>query len=258
MHLGRETAGRILGEENRIAMFPGSARCGFDAHIGRDPAQHDLGDAAPTQLAFEGLFLPTAAIGPQGPVSTFPAADNPHALLTAYTGDLSLGNGRPQSIYTLDKTRLSQVQVDGAPLAKALQVGQTMSLPGDAGSITFDGVQQFANFQLAHDPGRQLSLLAAVLLLLGLIISLMAIPINDCMRIAAATCLYMDGSTTRRAGPPCDSTVICHHVHHHHVRPPCIHDAMLVCRGHAWLKVTARRQPRQVMRSTYTAACDML
>lgn len=125
-------------------------------------------DAAPTQLAFEGFFLPTAAIGEQGPVSTFPAADNPHALLTAYTGDLNLGNGRPQSVYTLDKSRLRQVQVDGAPLAKALAVGETMTLPDGAGSITFDGVKQFANFQLAHDPGRQVSLIAAVLLLVGL------------------------------------------------------------------------------------------
>lgn len=125
-------------------------------------------DAAPTQLAFEGFFLPTAAIGPNGPFSTFPAADNPHALLTAYTGDLNLGTGQPQSVYRLDKTRLEQVQVDGAPLAKALAVGQTMTLPHGAGSVTFDGVRQFANFQLAHDPGRQLSLLAALLLLLGL------------------------------------------------------------------------------------------
>ena len=125
-------------------------------------------DAAPTQLAFEGFFLPTAAIGPRGPMSTFPAAQNPHALLTAYTGDLNLGNGVPQSVYSLDKSRLQQVQVDGAPLAKALQVGETMTLPGDAGSVTFDGVRQFANFQLAHDPGRQASLVAALLLLAGL------------------------------------------------------------------------------------------
>jgi cytochrome c biogenesis protein len=130
-------------------------------------------DAAPTQLAFEGFFLPTAAIGAQGPVSTFPAADNPHALLTAYTGDLGLGNGRPQSVYLLDKTGLQQVQVDGAPLAKALAVGQTMTLPNAAGSITFDSVKQFANFQLAHDPGRQVSLAAGVLLLLGLTTSLL-------------------------------------------------------------------------------------
>lgn len=130
-------------------------------------------DAAPTQLAFEGLFLPTAAIGPKGPISTFPAARNPHVLLTAYTGDLSLGTGRPQSVYALDKTRLRQVQVDGAPLAKALQVGETLTLPNGAGSITFDGIKQFANFQLAHDPGRQLSLAAAAILLLGLTSSLM-------------------------------------------------------------------------------------
>ncbi len=129
-------------------------------------------DARPTQLAFEGLFLPTAAIGPDGPTSTFPAADSPHALLTAYTGDLGLASGRPQSVYELDKTRLRQAVVDGAPLAKALAVGQTMTLPDSAGSITFDGVQQFANFQIAHDPGRQVALAAALLLLGGLTVSL--------------------------------------------------------------------------------------
>ena len=144
-------------------------------------------DAAPTQLAFEGFFLPTAAIGPQGPVSTFPAADNPHALLTAYTGDLNLGNGRPQSVYTLDKSRLRQVQVDGATLAKALTVGETMTLPDGAGSITFDGVKQFANFQLAHDPGRQLSLLAGVLLLLGLTGSLLIRQRRVFIRVAGST-----------------------------------------------------------------------
>ena len=40
-------------------------------------------------------------------------------------------------------------------------------------SITFDGVRQFANFQLAHDPGRQVALAAGALLLLGLTTSLL-------------------------------------------------------------------------------------
>ena len=165
-------------------------------------------DAAPTQLAFEGFFLPTAAIGPQGPVSTFPAADNPHALLTAYTGDLGLGSGRPQSVYSLDKTRLRQVMVDGAPLAQALTVGETMTLPGGAGSITFDGVRQFANFQLAHDPGRQVSLVAAVLLLLGLTGSLLIrqrrvfVRVHDNDAGSASTTITLAGQPRTRRGLP--------------------------------------------------------
>ncbi|WP_461021691.1 cytochrome c biogenesis protein ResB [Thalassiella azotivora] len=131
-------------------------------------------DARPTQLGFEGLFLPTAAVDPTtGPTSLFPAALDPRLVLTAFTGDLGLGDGRPQSVFTLDKADLSQVTIDGQPLAKALAVGETMTLPDGQGSITFDGVSRFANFQIAYDPGKEISLAAAVMLLAGLTVSLL-------------------------------------------------------------------------------------
>jgi len=98
-------------------------------------------DAQPTQLAFEGLFLPTAAVDPRtGPYSAFPDTLNPQLLLTAYTGDLGLGDGALQSVYALDKTDLTQVTVDGQPFARALRIGETMTLPDGQGSITFDAV----------------------------------------------------------------------------------------------------------------------
>ena len=163
-------------------------------------------DAAPAQLAFEGFFLPSAAIGEQGPISTFPAADRPFTLLTAWTGDLGLGRGAPQSVYTLDKSGLRQINVDGAPLAKALAVGDTMELPDGAGSITFDGVSQFANFQLAHDPGRRISLLAAVLLLLGLTTSLLVRQRRVFVRLeprdGSGLLLVVAGSPRTRRGLP--------------------------------------------------------
>lgn len=131
-------------------------------------------DAQPTQLGFEGLFLPTAAVDAQtGPFSTFPAALDPQLLLNAYTGDLGLGSGEPQSVYELDTSDLTQVTEDGQPTARALRPGQTMTLPGGQGSITFDGVSRFANFQIAYDPGKEISLLAAAMLLVGLTGSLM-------------------------------------------------------------------------------------
>ncbi len=130
-------------------------------------------DAQPTQLAFEGLFLPTATFDAKaGPRSAFPAPLDPRLVLTAYTGDLGLGNGVPQSVFRLDKTNLTQVNVDGTPFAQALRVGNTMTLPDGKGSVTFDGVSRFANFQVANDPGRQTALLAAILLLIGLTASL--------------------------------------------------------------------------------------
>lgn len=129
-------------------------------------------DARPSQLGFEGFLLPTAAVGPQGPYSAFPGLLNPRVFLTAYTGDLGLSAGAPQSVYKLDKSKLTQVRDRGQPFAQALAVGQTMTLPGGQGTLTFDGVSRFANFQIARDPGKGLALAAAVMLLLGLLASL--------------------------------------------------------------------------------------
>ena len=130
-------------------------------------------DARPTQLAFEGFFLPTAAIGEGGPYSSFPDALDPRLFLTAYTGDLGMSTGRPQSVYDLDRSGLEQVTVKGQPFARALAVGETMRLPGGQGSLTFDRVARFANFQIARDPGKEVVLVAAIMLLAGLTASLM-------------------------------------------------------------------------------------
>lgn len=132
-------------------------------------------DAVPTQLGFEALFLPTASSSGNGPpISAFPDAVNPQLAVTAWTGDLGLSAGGTQSVYVLDKTKMTAVTgPDGAPLRETLEVGDTMTLPNGAGSLTFDGVARFANFQVARDPGKELSLLAAVLLLVGLTTSLM-------------------------------------------------------------------------------------
>lgn len=131
-------------------------------------------DAAPTQLGFEALFLPTAVNSEAGPpVSAFPDTLNPELLVTAYTGDLGLGSGASQSVYVLDKTDLEAVTgPDGAPLRQSLNIGDTMTLPNGQGSLTFDGVSRFANFQIAYDPGKELALLAAIMLLVGLTTSL--------------------------------------------------------------------------------------
>ncbi|GAW49777.1 ResB family protein [Nocardioides sp. PD653-B2] len=51
-------------------------------------------DAQPTQLGFEGFFLPTSAVDERGPYSAFPDALDPQLVLTAYTGDLGLGSGQ--------------------------------------------------------------------------------------------------------------------------------------------------------------------
>ncbi len=57
-------------------------------------------DATPS-LGLNGLFLPTAALTEElGPHSTFPGPDYPAVFLSAFSGDLGLDSGSPQSVYT--------------------------------------------------------------------------------------------------------------------------------------------------------------
>lgn len=128
-------------------------------------------DARPQQLAFQGLFLPTAEQVEDGaPFSSFPAPVNPRLLLTAWTGDLGLDAGDPQDVSFLDTSDLEELgsRDDRVMLAP----GEGMRLPDGLGTVRFDGVSRFANFQVAHDPGKEISLVAGVMLLLGLTVSL--------------------------------------------------------------------------------------
>jgi cytochrome c biogenesis protein len=76
-------------------------------------------------------------------------------------------------VFALDFTDLDQVLgSDDEPWRISLAPGETARLPGGAGSVTFDGLSRFANFQVARDPGKEISLGAALLLLVGLTISL--------------------------------------------------------------------------------------
>lgn len=130
-------------------------------------------DAQPTQLGFEGFFLPTTSIDAvAGPRSLYPDLVDPQLLLTVYTGNLGLTDGQPQSMYRLDKTELIQVSDGDRPFARALRPGESMTLPDEQGTLTFESVSRFANFQIANDPGKEIALAAAVALLLGLTVSL--------------------------------------------------------------------------------------
>jgi cytochrome c biogenesis protein len=132
-----------------------------------------------TDLGFQGWFLPTAFVqSGQMPASVFPAAQNPMLILSAYSGDLNMNGGAEQSVYSLDTSKLKQLDVK-SPTANAdsgnaleLKVGQTATLPNGLGSITFVGVKNWAQFNIAYDPGQKVVLPAAILAVLGLIGSL--------------------------------------------------------------------------------------
>jgi cytochrome c biogenesis protein len=122
-------------------------------------------DGLPQQLGFTGFFYPTYGGSPLGPQSTFPAATDPVLQLAAWQGNLGLDSGTPQSVYAL-------------PVASLRHVANHQLLPGqtwrmsDGTTVRFVDVQQWATFQIAHDPGTKLVLIAAVLVLAGLVASL--------------------------------------------------------------------------------------
>jgi cytochrome c biogenesis protein len=108
-----------------------------------------------------------------GPSSIFPDAKKPALALGLYEGEL-FPEGRPQSVYTLDTQKLTQIKNDKGTDALRiwLEPGQTFELPGDRGSITFDGVERFAGLSIRSDPGKGITLVASLLALAGLIASL--------------------------------------------------------------------------------------
>lgn len=164
-------------------------------------------DARPTSLALQGLFLPTAVDGRDGMgVSAYPGAVNPVVQLSAYTGDLGLDGGTPQSVYSLDFSDLDRVRgADGQPWRVSLAPGETVRLPDGLGTVTFDGLSRFANFQIARDPGKEVSLVAAILLMLGLTTSL-AVPRRRVWvrRGPDGTVELAGRSLSRRPVPPAD------------------------------------------------------
>ncbi|MET8142077.1 cytochrome c biogenesis protein ResB [Sphaerisporangium sp. NPDC005288] len=128
-------------------------------------------DALPQQLGFLVRFLPTTVPAQDGSwVSVFPGAANPTAQVFAFSGDLGMNSGRPQSVYQLDTKKLKPL-VMGLK-TEPLAVGGTLPLPGGAGSIQLTGVREWISLQVAYDPGRLPALLAAGLAVLGLVLSL--------------------------------------------------------------------------------------
>jgi cytochrome c biogenesis protein len=135
-------------------------------------------DARPSQLGIEGLFLPWAVTGSDGiSRSLFPEPANPRLELFVYTGDLGVDDGLPQSVFALDKDDLEPVEDDdGETLRISLAAGDRVRLPDGLGSVSFDGVKEFARFQVASTPLSWLPLGGLVLALAGLLGSLFIRP----------------------------------------------------------------------------------
>jgi cytochrome c biogenesis protein len=127
--------------------------------------------ARPQPLALRGFFLPTASLDASGsPVSVFPDLGNPTLVLSAYEGDLQLAS--TPSVYSLNSDKMTQLVTDTGGPVLLLRPGQTATLAGGKGTVTFTGIERYAGLTVRHDPGKTGALAFALLAILGLILSL--------------------------------------------------------------------------------------
>jgi cytochrome c biogenesis protein len=124
-------------------------------------------DAQPQQLGFAGVFMPTAIdVGGQLE-SAFPAPYAPAVSMIAYSGNLGLNSGVPQSVYQLNTSGMHRLPGK----TQVLMPGQSMKLRGGAGTLTFTGYRQWISLQVTYDPGQVPALIAGVVALCGLLLS---------------------------------------------------------------------------------------
>ncbi|MFB7496994.1 cytochrome c biogenesis protein ResB [Streptomyces sp. NPDC056161] len=126
------------------------------------------------QLGFQVFFLPTWGGKGSPMLSQFPGLLNPMIALNAYHGDLGVDSGIPQSVYQLDKSHMKEFKDSkGGLLKQQLTPGQTMTLPGGAGSITVDkDIKEWAGFEIVQESGGRWMLGGALAAIFGLAASL--------------------------------------------------------------------------------------
>jgi cytochrome c biogenesis protein len=117
------------------------------------------------QLGFIATFFPTAETSEGKPArSTYPEALSPLLYLGAYSGDLQVDNGIPQSVYKLNTDKMVQIGI------KSLKIGETYKF--EEGSLTFEGYVPWVNLNIVRDPGKQIALIGGIFAILGLLASL--------------------------------------------------------------------------------------
>ncbi|MGI5524967.1 cytochrome c biogenesis protein ResB [Micromonospora sp. CA-259024] len=142
-----------------LAAFP-------DANV--DPK---TGKRAPDeQMAFTGIYLPSAPQQAPFVRSEYPTERNPALNLVAYRGNLGLDAGIPGSVYQLDQrqVRTGKVKEVGT---KLLRKGETWTLD-DGTTVEFLGTERYVTLSVRHDPGSTMLLVSCGALLVGLMGSL--------------------------------------------------------------------------------------
>ncbi|MEN9752894.1 MAG: hypothetical protein RL670_585, partial [Actinomycetota bacterium] len=131
-------------------------------------------DAKPKQFGILSFFYPTAQQLTTGAyTSIYPQAIDPLLTMSLYVGNLGLDSGIPSNAFSLATHGLKQV-AGGKSDQKGLElrVGDTVKMPANLGTVTFDGFKRFASLDVSYNPGQGWVLLFALLALAGLMVSL--------------------------------------------------------------------------------------
>ena len=143
-------------------------------------------DARPLRLAVEGILAPTQSDAKgSGPLSVFPAPDNPRLWGTVWQGEPKVETGRPESVYSLDKTGLTQVMDGAVPASFRLAVGESYTLL-DGSTVTFDGLRRWTKLQVSSTPGLPIVWSGVALAVLGLMLSMFSKPRRVFARVSDA------------------------------------------------------------------------
>ena len=129
----------------------------------------------PKQYGIISFFYPTVGTLDSGALtSLYPDAAIPLLSMNVYQGDLGINGGQPKNVFALDIKNMKQI-AGGKSGVKGLrlQLGETVKLPKDLGTVTFDGLKRFASLDVDYNPGGVWVLVFALLALAGVATSLL-------------------------------------------------------------------------------------
>ncbi|MFC6018781.1 cytochrome c biogenesis protein ResB [Plantactinospora solaniradicis] len=123
------------------------------------------------QVAFEGLYFPTAPDAPPYARSLHPEERSPAVMLFAYRGNLGMDAGIPGSVYRLDQRQVDNGKLTRLGEGKLLRPGEKWTLD-DGTTVEFLGTRQYITLSVRYDPGERIVLVSSAVLLAGLMLSL--------------------------------------------------------------------------------------
>ena len=134
-----------------------------------------LPDAKPNQFGVLSFFYPTRSELSTGALtSRFPGPISPSVTMSIYVGNLGLDNGVPSNVFSLSVHGLKQVAGGKKhPKVEIEKIGDTVTLPENLGTVTWDGLKRYASLDVDYNPGQVWVLLFALLALTGLTVSLL-------------------------------------------------------------------------------------